>query len=133
MCACLCSANIKHHCSATVEREPCYTRPLRCAPPAITNVVIIALFTVTRSTAGRLFKVGRHALLDLAVSVKFTNSRVLASDLYLTFLETDRIGRRSLKRIGDGFHSFWVHLKDFLLSAGHPAKFPWVSIHSLPA
>lgn len=87
MCACLRSANVKHNCSATVEQEQCYTVRLRCAPPATTNDVLIAMFTVPWALppAGKLSKVG--ILCWLNVLVKFTNSYALASDAYLAYLE----------------------------------------------
>lgn len=63
----------KHRYSATVEQEPCYTVQLWCAPPVTTTVVVIAMFTLPPSPAGKLLGVG-HPLLELTVFIRFTNS-----------------------------------------------------------
>lgn len=54
---CESNANSQLDCSAIAEQELCCTRRLRYAPPATTNVVLIAMFTVLQSPADKFVQV----------------------------------------------------------------------------
>lgn len=121
MCVCKCSANLTHNCSATVERELCYIARLRCAPPANTTVVLIAVFTMPPSPAGKLYNVCINSWIRPCQSNQLTLF-LLASHLDSTCLEAHRTGG-TVGWNDHGLLSSSVHFLDFFLSAGHPRNF----------